>query len=491
MKIREPAIFIFFWLIISTNIGYAQFENTYTPRKTFDKNSKDLIANIHWQFKREMEETPIDERKIIESYFELKTKYLIHLVKSGYVIDDEPLQSMVESIFDQLVLANKIEKKPRVVLIIKSPIVNATCYGDGIFAISVGLLSRMENNSQLAFVLAHELAHYQRDHVKEKILQLEKSDYQSKVKSSYKRIWESDEISPDQIEEIQKLVYETKNYSREKEYEADAIGFEYLTTSGFAEQQGLRALDKLDSANYSKHTIGLRVFLPLDNKNFLLQPEWMRNRLSIYSKPPAGSLILSNDSLKSHPDIRLRKERLAKSIVGTKQVPHNPNFEYQIDLCDFEVVESMYWLRQADRALFEALELLSLYPENAYLISTISKILIRVYELKASLSYSIYIPTYTYEYDETLLLVNNFLQNTTAKQIGEIAYHFLNNQSNFTPDFEEQYYLLWKICSLTARKSQKNEIRSEYKHRFPNGSYLGLMKESHTLSDAMKKLGQY
>ena len=471
-------------LLVTINFGFAQIERDYKPLKTFDKNSNELIATIQAQLVRELDETPKEDRKIIESYFQLKTNYLIHLVKSGFVIHDDYLQNLVESIFDQIVVTNQIVKKPAIVLIIKSPVINATCYGDGIFAISVGLLSRMENESQLAFVLAHELAHYQRDHVKEKIIQLVKSDYQNRLKSGYKQFWQSDDVTPEQIEEIQELVYQTRNYSREKEYEADSIGFTYLENSPFVESAALESLDKLDSSKFSKYNIGLHVFIPLDNENYLLQPEWMRNRLSVYSKPPVGS-FLSNDSLKSHPDIQLRKDKLSKSIEDRDSKFSFPEFDYQIERCDFEVVESLYFLRQGDKALFEALQLLNLYPENTYLISTISKIFIRVYE------HSIYIPSYTYNYDETLLLVNNFLQNTSREQIGEIAYYFLSNQSNFNPDSEEQYYLLWKICSLTSRKTQKAEIKAQHKQNFPEGRYLGLMKESYSLQEAMKKLNRY
>ncbi len=472
------------WVTAGINICSAQLEWNYTPRKTFSKDSKELIAAIQEQRELELEETPKEDRKIIESYFELKSKYLIHLVKSGFVIDDDSLQNLVESIFDQIVVTNQIVKKPGIVLIIKSPIINATCYGDGIFAVSVGLLSRMQSESQLAFVLAHELAHYQKDHVKEKIVQFVKSEYQNKLKTGIKEIWNSDDVTPDQIEEVQKLVYQSRNYSRAMEYEADSIGFKYLANSPFVESAALELLDKLDSAKYSKYNIGLRSFLPLDSEHYLLQPEWMRKRLSVYSKPPVGT-FLSEDSLKSHPDIKLRKARLLKWIKDRDSEFQFPEFQYQIERCDFEVVESLYWLRQADRALYEALQLLSLYPKNSYLISTISKILIRVNER------NIQIPTYTYQYDETLLLVNNFLQNTTREQIGEIVYHFLANPSNFTPDSQEQHYLLWKICSLTARNQEKNRLKAEYKRIFPTGKYLGVMKDNYSLDEALRKLKSY
>lgn len=484
MNFQWLSIFILAFQLVGIG-AFAQLENNYIPRTTFDKKAKDLKADIQAQLKRELEETPKEDRKLIESYFELKTKYLIHLVESGYVIDDDAMQNLVDSIFNQLARTNKINKKPRITLIIKSPVINATCYGDGVFAVSVGLLSRMDNVSQLAFVLAHELAHYENDHVKNKILQLVRSDYENKLKSNFKRLWESDDSKPEEIEEIQKLVYESRNFSREKEFEADSIGLQYLKNAGFAEAQALRALDKLDSVKYSKHHIGLRVFLPLDNKNFLLEPEWMRSRLSVYSKQPPGSFLFTDDSLKTHPEFELRKGRLQGRIGDGKEEIHAPEFNHLIAICDFEVLESLYWFRQADRALLEALELLTLYPRNEYLVSMVSKILIRTYDG------TIYIPTYTFNYDETLRLVNNFLQNTTQKEKGEIAYHFLNNQSNFNPQSEEHYYLLWKVCSLTERKPQKNQIKSEYKKNFPDGKYAAFMKDSYSLSDVMKRLNHY
>jgi predicted Zn-dependent protease len=50
------------------------------------------------------------------------------------------------------------------VLVVESPEVNAFCLPNGTMVVQTGLLLRMENEAQLAFVLGHELTHYLKRH---------------------------------------------------------------------------------------------------------------------------------------------------------------------------------------------------------------------------------------------------------------------------------------------------------------------------------------
>ncbi len=72
--------------------------------------------------------------------------------------------------------------------------------------------------------------------------------------------------------------------------------------------------------------------------------------------------------------------------------------------------------------------------------------------------------------------------------MGEVAFHFLNNQSHFNPEKEEHYYLLWKICSLTIRNQVKKRIKETYKTKFPGGRYYSFMRDGITLNQAMSIL---
>ncbi len=68
--------------------------------------------------------------------------------------------------------------------IVKSPSVNAFAADQGIVFVNLGLLAQVENEAQLAFVLAHEIVHYMKKHSIERYVEsykytIEASDYQN------------------------------------------------------------------------------------------------------------------------------------------------------------------------------------------------------------------------------------------------------------------------------------------------------------------------
>ena len=86
--------------------------------------------------------------------------------------------------------------------------------------------------------------------------------------------------------------------------------------------------------------------------------------------------------------------------------------------------------QEYDLSLYYALQLYNRYPENAYLVSRIGKILTDLYEVKNLPKFEDYVAKYTPNYCDELKLINSFLYNLTQQELGEIAFHFLNNDFN-------------------------------------------------------------
>jgi hypothetical protein len=67
------------------------------------------------------------------------------------------------------------------------------------------------------------------------------------------------------------------------------------------------------------------------------------------------------------------------------------------------------------------------------------------------------------------------LHNISTKDLGELAFHFLNNPAHFNPEDRNHYYLLWRISDLTYRKELADEIKGKFRERFKSniaGYYL-------------------
>jgi Zn-dependent protease with chaperone function len=462
-------------LVFHSYVSLGQFDKDYIPRKSSSEASSGLIrqSKLFLQQKIKSIKSPVLKR-----LYTSRTHALISSIKSGAIMQDDSLQQFVDEILHKLLTSNAMSGNEIRVLVLRNPLPNAFCYGEGTLMVTVGLLSRIENESQLAFALAHELAHHELDHI---TLRLEEEVAKKLARRTRQEITKimNGEISLENIEEFKKLIYDASQYSREMERQADSLGFALFRNAGYNQKEAVTMLTLLDSAEVPKRKLGARLFNAFNFSKYTFDPAWLKPRLSIYSERPTHTFFLSIDSLQSHPDIALRKTAL-RHMLGNDQAPLN----YQpsgfvssvIAIADFEVIESAFYTRQYDRCIHQALQLLSLYPDNAYLIGKIARVLIVLHEATMNHAFELFVPQYTFYYHEEARKVNNFLYNLSPAEIAELAYHFLNNEGNFKEDHEEHYFLLWRISALTHRNNVQAKIKEVYRTRYPKGMFLSKMR---------------
>jgi hypothetical protein len=274
------------------------------------------------------------------------------------------------------------------------------------------------------------------------------------------------------MEEFRQLVYGISRYSREKELQADSLGFVIFNSARYDEQSALSMLDALQSSREPKYDFGAEVFMPLDDEAFPLQAYFFKDQLSIYSKKNGGNIfMLSMDSVQSHPDMNIRKEMLQTFFSGSSYGDDGqpePFVQAVTTMAEFETVESAYRSGDFDWCLFHALHLLKRFPGNNYLVSCIGLVLIRLCEVKKenTTPLSWYVSRYTAHYSPMAKLVNNMVYNLTAKEAGEMAFYFLRNVNHFDNNDESHYYLLWRVSELTFRYDVRDELKDAYSERF-------------------------
>lgn len=457
--------------------GLAQ-DRAFVPRKVYNGGSEELQRGLRSQLRDELKRLNTKSYGVASQYIK-RTNFLLQQVRFGYFIHDDSLEHFVGNILDELVSHNALSHLPVRVLILKSPVSNAYCIGEGTFVVTVGLLGMVQNESELAFALAHELAHYELDHVKMRTVQEVETKFEQNTRKGVGKILTEDDVTLSEVDTLRRLVYSMSKFTRAHELQADSLGLVYMRRAGYRESESLSLFSILDSTDYSKYRVGNKMFDLLNFTKYPFQQYWLKPRLAIYGKRPNNYLIFSGDSLQSHPDIALRIERLGK-FIQQKDIPPNRSPEAYTDamiaLAEFESVEAAFDAGQYDYALLLALQLKLRYDKSAYLTSTISRIFIKLYKAKDSNTYGFFVPSYTTYYGEELRSVNTLLNNLRLEEIGELGFHFLNNQGNFNPQEEEHYYLLWQICDLTKRENVRDKIKENYKSRFGKGKYSDDMK---------------
>jgi len=86
------------------------------------------------------------------------------LEERGIILHDPPLTAYLQGVADRLWRQMTVDLAPPVVEVIVDSRIDACAYPNGRCYLSTGMLDILENENQLAMILAHEIIHYARRH---------------------------------------------------------------------------------------------------------------------------------------------------------------------------------------------------------------------------------------------------------------------------------------------------------------------------------------
>lgn len=472
MLIIKKNVFLSFFLLLSY-CTFAQVELDYTPKETYDELSFPLIRSLTIQGAQQILLLDKEEEDLAE-YFGLNTQELIALVKDRKIIKDDSLKSYLHEIIKKITANNDVIT-PRKVLVLKSTKTNAYSLGDGTLIICNGLLAKMDSEEELAFILAHEIAHWQLSHFKKKIkkniaaneLYNPEEEFKSVKKGTY---------SLESIHNIKSWHYNRQSFSREVELEADSLGLILFLNAYKNPYSAILALHHLDSGLIQSPYLGPQIFSELNFANYPFKKEWALVTQS-------GHVDLSNynsfdpDSSRTHPVLESRVSLLRTYVnEGSIQDSLSVDSTYLTikTNAEFENVGCAMNNGNIDQALYLALRLKHRYPKNAYLVKMIGNIFLTMYDLKED-DIHIKYKSDTTGYNNEQQYVYNFIHNIRRSELLELAFYFINQKENFNRTNEDHYYILFEICRLSNRRKMQYVVRENYRKDFKEGKYTLVM----------------
>jgi predicted Zn-dependent protease len=230
------------------------------------------------------------EKKRINEFI-LKNNFVIdELLQSGKILFGDSLTQYVNEVAQFLLSDDEVLRSELQFYVMKSNEVNAFATNQGIIFVTVGLLSQLENEGQLAAVLSHEVAHYEKEHSINKVLENDRMSDQARTERYGRR------------DSRMKLL---SAFSRDMEFEADSLGFERLVKKGYDKQAALSILDVLQFK-----------MLPIDDIEFddtflTLGLTTLPQSVQIDSLAPIPLFDDDDDDSEStHPNISKRRSRI-------------------------------------------------------------------------------------------------------------------------------------------------------------------------------------
>ncbi len=222
----------------------------------------------------------IDQREFLE-----KTGYAIdELLHSGLVVYGDEVSNYVSEIADKLLAGNPELRSKLRFYTLKLNATNAFSTDQGIIFVTTGLISQLSSEAQLAFILAHEIAHYTEKHVVE--------TFTWKKDNRYGNDW----------------VDRMSVYSKDKEFSADYLAVDIYREAGYAKTEILSTFDVLlySYLPFDEVAISLDYFA---SDQLYLPPFLFPTKVYEIKADPD-----EDDSQSSHPNVSKRKVAVEKRM---------------------------------------------------------------------------------------------------------------------------------------------------------------------------------
>lgn len=280
----------------------------------------------------------IDLRGVEREYFIQRKSYSIdHLLHSGLVVYGDPLTEHIKDVASKLLVNDPALLNKLSFYTFRTNEANAFVTSDGEVFVTIGLISQLTSDYELAFVLAHEISHYVENH---------------NVEGFRKEREIGESINENNFD---KQIRELKAYSKQHEVEADELGLKRYLEAGFPLEELVNVFDILA---YS--------YLPIDEVAFDKTYLSGEHAFIHESKMPEEINEIEfdedyDDTYHSHPNISKRKKIFDDELLE-KYIDFEPEQKRTFNAADFTNIRRIAryervnnWLYYSDfsNALYE------------------------------------------------------------------------------------------------------------------------------------------
>lgn len=267
-----------------------------------------------------------EAQRIYTKLIKERNEALAEMLEEDKLTVDPVLLQRCESVIARLRKANPAYDLQGIkVFIGRSGEPNAFCFGEGTLVVNRGIFLLVENEDELAFIMAHELSHQFLKHGEERyqrqISMRVSKDFKQEVKTAMK----ASRTQADEYLALKRRLYaEQGEYSRSQELEADSLGLAMCVGAGYDAAKAAQMLLKLDRVDELLVGIGLYDLQKLQ----IAAPETAKPQRYSGLSGAKVTLTATNlfDSLKrTHPDALLRYTTLLH-----REAPQKPEAPKEI-----------------------------------------------------------------------------------------------------------------------------------------------------------------
>jgi len=385
-------IALMLWSLLAAPLAVqAQFETDYEPLRLQDPLPDEFRMASEARHQQEMNRAatrtgsePLDG-EATSRLLRLTAYRVRSLQVHGVVYYNDELTAYVRELGAKLALRAKPETRQNLrFYVARLPSVNAVCFADGSIMVNVGLLARMRNEEELAFVLAHEIAHYEQAHS----LQVLGEDLKAREALRRKDV-KNGAGQGLTAEDALNYQLNRHSFSRQQEMEADSMGYALARSAGMDLQAAVQALERLHS-DYAERDVPPERWVEwLTASSFTPDTAWFEVDSSHIEATKGEEMDSLERLMRTHPDIEARiakvQNRIDREGAGSRgeRLLSPERHERMRTVARFELIETLSRDHSYAKLFFETLLLRQSYPNNLYLTARLSDALLGMAQLMA------------------------------------------------------------------------------------------------------------
>ncbi len=373
-----------FFLLLCTPVcaqnpaGYCRFNN-YTPLECSGEIPSIFLQSAESKYQADLKaEKEVSKNKAVSSdkgEFLFQSNYFVdQLLQSGKVLFGDSVTLYINEVADRVLINEPDLRSKLSFYALRSEEPNAFSTDQGLIFVTLGLIAQLENEAQLAFILSHEIAHFEKRHTLEVYIEGQKTFRQDRDKRKF---------------DLDEKIRAFSNHEKEYEFAADSLGLARLSKTGYACSEAITAMFVLQ-------------FSHLPFEDYVFNSRAFERPMMVFP----SSLFLAevkeikldgdteDDSYSSHPNIARRRERLEQQLEGITNpgtelfAGSDGKFNTIRTTCRFEVLRLEIVARNYPRAIYDAQFLQKEHPESLYLKRAIGKSLYFLAKYKNNSDYN-------------------------------------------------------------------------------------------------------
>lgn len=395
-----------------TPIDTANFEIRTDQSKQYLELNKTIMKSILAELKG-------GERSYVNKSFEQIHQTFNKDILKGQYIFNTPFTQIIEKIVTEICSKHTEIPNGLRFYLSKNIALNASSLGDNTFTVNMGAFYYLQNEDQLAGIIAHELAHLL---LKHEILSMKTNFTLNKkeVPEELKEIHANNNSGQRAFDSYKKIMYNVGKLNQRQEIEADSLGYILYRQTKYNKPDYLNALKLIAVYDTIKpdglKTATYRNFFSIPGQPF--REEWLKKEdFSNYDYSKFNNGIAA-DSVKTHPDTRERITCLEKYFPELRDsiasVKASSDFEALSRIARLEQPAIMDFDEKYGFGIYICLHWLQADSSDVYYRQWLGRFLRKVYLARKS---------YT---------LNRYLDRVAPKEQTESYQQFLNIMWNFS-----------------------------------------------------------